>query len=300
MAINWRKPLVLALLKATHSRVPQELEFLRSIEHKSPDEILDIQNERLTRLLQHAWQHTDYYREVLGDTGVVVDGKVHLERFEDIPVLTKAVIRQQGSRLRAKMLPGGRKPYENRTGGSTGEPTVYWQDNHYWDVNVATKMFHFEMHGKDLGELEMKVWGSDRDVVHDTTGWATKAKTFLYNREVRACARLSEQDMDALVKDINQLRPRTLWGYTDGLYTIAKYIVSTETPVHPPAALFGGGGTLFPHVRQTIQKAFNAPMINMYGSREMGDVACECERQDGLHVSSHSHRVEIFSRPVGS
>ena len=299
--INWRKPLVLAMLRATGSPVPQELDFLRAIERKSPDEIQEIQNERLTRLLLHAWQHTDYYREVLGDTGVVVDGKVNLDQFETIPVLTKAIIREQGDRLRARELPGGRKPYMNRTGGSTGEPTVYWQDNHYWDVNVATKMYHFELHGKELGELEMKVWGSDRDVVHDTTGWTTKVKTFLYNREIRACARLSDQDMDALIQDINRLKPRTIWGYTDGLYTVAKYIVRKGAVVHAPAALFGGGGTLFPHMRQTIEDAFKSPMINMYGSREMGDVACECEEQAGLHVSSHSHRVEILDdqgRPV--
>jgi phenylacetate-CoA ligase len=282
------------MLKATRSPVPQELGFLRSIEYKSSGEIRDIQNERLIALLLHAWQNTDYYREVLSDTGVVVDGKVHLERFEEIPVLTKDIIRQQGDRLRARALPDGRKPFMNRTGGSTGEPTVYWQDNYYWDVNVATKLYHFETLGKELGELEMKIWGSDRDIVHDTTGWTIKAKTFLYNREIRACARLSDQDMDALVKDINWLQPRTIWGYTDGLYTLAKYILRSGHPVKAPTALFGGGGTLFPHMRETIQKAFNAPMINMYGSREMGDIACECEARAGLHISSHSHRVEIF------
>jgi phenylacetate-CoA ligase len=293
MAINWRKPIIFALLKATQGPVRAELEFLRSIECKSPEEILVIQTERITKLLLHAWEHTDYYKEVLSDTGVVINGKVRLDRFEEIPILTKEIIRQQGDRLRAKFLPSGRKPYMNRTGGSTGEPTVYWQDNYYWDVNVATKLYHFETHGKQLGELEMKIWGSDRDIVHDTTGWTTKAKAFLYNRHVRACARLSDEDIGCILKDINQLKPRTIWGYTDCIYTIAGYILRTEQSVHSPAALFGGGGTLFPHMRETIQEAFDAPMINMYGSREMGDVACECEKQVGLHVSSHSHRVEI-------
>jgi phenylacetate-CoA ligase len=291
--MNWRKPVILTLLEATGSAVPRELALLRRIERKSTTEIRAIQEERLTRLLCHAWRHTDYYRHVLSAAGVVVDGTVHLERFERIPILTKDIIRRDGERLRATTVPDGRKSYSNRTGGSTGEPTVYWQDSRYWDVNVATKLYHFWMHGKELGELELKVWGSDRDIVHDTAGWKTKAQAFLYNREVRTCARLSDQESAAILDDIDSLEPRTIWGYTDGIYTLAKFMLRTGRSVHAPAALFGGGGTLFPHMREAIEKAFRAPMINMYGSREMGDVACECEQRHGLHVSSHSHRVEV-------
>lgn len=301
MGINWRKPFIFTFFKATSNPVLQELEFLRRIERKSPGEILNIQNERLAKLLRHAWENTAYYKEALSECGVVVEGKVHLDRFDQIPLLTKEIILQQGDRLKANTLPGGRKAYMNRTGGSTGEPTVFYQDNRYWDVNVATKNYHFEVYGKQVGELEMKVWGSDRDVVHDTSGWITKLKNFLYNREIRACGHLTDQDIDTLIQDINALKPRTIWGYTDGIYTIAKYIVRTHARVHPPAALFGGGGTLLPYMREAIETAFSAPMVNMYGSREMGDIACECEQRVGLHVSSHSHRVEILDtqgRPV--
>lgn len=302
MTINWRKMIIFTLFKATHNPVLQELEFLRSIEHRSASDIQDVQNERLINLLRHAWENTLYYKEVLSNCGVVVDGEVHLDRFDEIPILTKETILQQGDRLKATVLPNGRKPYINRTGGSTGQPTVFYQDNHYWNVNVATKNYHFEVHGKQVGELEMKVWGSDRDVVHDTSGWLTKFKNYLYNREIRACGHMTDQDIEVIVQDINSLKPRTIWGYTDGIYTIAKYILRAGlTVVHPPAALFGGGGTLLPRMRETIEEAFGAPMINMYGSREMGDVACECEKQVGLHISSHSHRVEVLGtqgRPV--
>jgi hypothetical protein len=46
---------------------------------------------------------------------------------------------------------------------------VYWQDSHYWDVNVATKLYHFEVLGKRLGEPELKIWGSGRDVTLETS-----------------------------------------------------------------------------------------------------------------------------------
>lgn len=289
---NWRKPIMYALMKGAGSPIPKELQLLRSIEYKTPEEIREIQQQRLVKLLLHAWKNTDYYKEVLSECNVVKDGKVNLDNFENIPFLTKEIIRSEFHRLKAKDHPS----YSNRTGSSTGEPVEYLQDNTYWDINVATKLYHFAMHGKEIGALEMKIWGSDRDIVNDTTGMITKLKTFFYNREIRTCESLSENGIRSIVDDINQLKPKTIWGYTDGIYTIASYIQKHNLNVYPPVALFGGGGTLFPHMVQTIEDAFHAPMINMYGSREMGDIACQCLEKTGLHISSHSHYLEIVNK----
>jgi phenylacetate-CoA ligase len=296
MSLNWRKLLVFGVLRATGSPIPDELRLLRSIERKSSDEVRELQRRRLAMLLRHAWENTEYYRDILSESGVVRDGKVDLDQFENIPFLTKDIIRRQGERLRARTLPQGRKPYANRTGGSTGEPVAYWQDSYYWDINVATKLYHFEVLGKEVGELEMKIWGSDRDFVTETSSWKPKLKNFLYNRKILKCSRLAEGDIHSIVNDINRFRPKSLWGYIDGLYTIAAYVNRHGLEVHPPAAVFGGGGTLFPHMEQAVQTAFQAPAINFYGSREMGDVACECREKGGLHVSSHSHYVEVVDR----
>jgi len=273
MPLNWRKPVIFGVLRATGSPIPSELRLLRSIERKSPEDIRELQRHRLAMLLRHAWEHTAYYRDVLSECGVVQNGKVDLDRFGNMPFLTKDIIRRQGTRLRAMALPKNRKSYRNHTGGSTGEPVTYWQDGYYWDINVATKLYHFEVLGKEVGELEMKIWGSDRDFVLETGGWKPKLKNFLYNRKILKCSRLAEGDIRAIVTDINRLRPKSIWGYIDGLYSIAAYVNRHGLAVHPPTAVFGGGGTLLPHMEQTIQTAFQAPVINFYGSREMGDVA---------------------------
>jgi phenylacetate-CoA ligase len=294
MPLNWRKPIFFGVLRATGSPIPNELRLLRCIERKSPDDIRELQRYRLATLLRHAWENTEYYRGVLSECGVVRNGKVDLDQFANIPFLTKDIIRRQGTKLRTMTLPNNRKSYVNRTGGSTGEPVTYWQDSYYWDINVATKLYHFEVLGKEVGELEMKIWGSDRDFVLETSSWKAKLKNFLYNRRILKCSRLAEGDILSIVNDINRIRPKSIWGYIDGLYTIAAYVNRHGLAVHPPTAVFSGGGTLFPHMEQTIQMAFQAPVINFYGSREMGDVACECREKGGLHVSSHSHQVEII------
>ena len=165
--------------------------------------------------------------------------------------------------MRARELPAGRRSYVNRTGGSTGEPVEFWQDTHYWDVVVATRINHFERFGKKIGELEMKVWGSDRDIVHDTSRWQGKLQSFLYNRRIRTCSGLSGDGIRAIIEEINRYKPRNVWAYVDGMYTIADYVLRCGFKVHAPSAIFIGGGTLLPRMRDVIQEAFGAPVIGV-------------------------------------
>jgi phenylacetate-CoA ligase len=296
MFINWRKPLVFFLLKAQGSRIPGELKFVRSVEWNSSEEIREIQNQRLTRLLLHAWENTEYYRRVLSECGVVRNGTVDLDRFEDIPFLTKDILRSEGSRLKAKHLPKGRKAYVNRTGGSTGEPLEFWQDSYYNAVNVANKLYHFGMLGKETGELEMKIWGSERDHFVDTSGWFTKLRNFIYNRKIENCVRLSEQNICLIIGNINRFKPKVIWAYLGGVYAIADYANRNDLELHSPTAVAVGATTLYPHMEEAIEKAFHSCVINYYGSREMGAVACQCKEKAGLHITSHSHRVETIDK----
>ncbi len=232
---------------------------------------------------------------------MVRDGKVDLGRFDTLPILTKEIIRSQRQRLRARTLPAGRRAFVNKTGGSTGQQVEYDQDNHYWDINVATKLYHFEVLGKRLGDPELKVWGSARDVSDETAEWKRRAANWLYNRRISTCTELGPADIERIIGEINAFRPATVWGYVDGLYTIATYINQQGRNLHAPMAVLSCGGTLLPTMVDPIRRAFGAPVVNFYGSREMGDVACGCSEADGLHISLNSHRVEIVDaneRPV--
>jgi phenylacetate-CoA ligase len=299
--LNWRKPVIHGLLRLTGSDVPQLLTLARTASALSADALRDLQREKLRALLLHAFRETDYYRRVLSDTGVVRDGSVALANFEQIPFLTKDVMRREGPALRAANLPAGRKGFVNRTGGSTGEPCEFWQDSYYDAGNTADKLFHFETLGKQPGEPEFKIWGATRDLVRDTGTHTARAKNFLYNRHVESCAILSEQRIREIIAGINRVQPKTLWSYVDGAFTIARYALEHGCALHSPAAVFCGGGTLLPPMREAIEAAFRCPAVNYYGSREMGAVACLCPEGGGLHITSHSHVVEVVNedgRPV--
>ena len=299
-ASNWRGPLINAAFHFQNPHVLPELDLIRSIE-QSPEKIDAIQKRRLEELLLHAWAETDYYHEVLEDCGAVRHGRLNLNRFTEIPFLTKKIIREQGARLRAKSLPDNRRAYANRSSGTSGEPVHFWQDNVYWDTTIATRIYHFSMAGKDIGEREMKIWGSERDLYQGTIGLKAKLQNWVYNRRFEQCFHLPENSMRQIIAHINTWKPAMLWCYRDGIYVLAQYINQHSIAVHPPASVVLGGATVYPFMAATIEKAFRAPVISAYGSREIGAAACECGTGEGHHLAAQSHVVEsigLNERPV--
>lgn len=290
---NWRRPLIFGLMRLTGSPIPTELNLLRSVERLPRKQVLEHQERRLSRLLLHAWENTEYYKKILSECGVVRNGEVNLSRFEQIPPLTKDIIRREGERLKAKRLPKGRI-YPNSSGGSTGQPTQFWQDTHYWDLNIATKLYHFEVMGKEVGDPEMKIWGSPEDLFKGTIGVRAKLKNFLYNRKLEPCFHLPDERIETIIHDINRFKPKIIWSYLDAVYVVAQYLIRNDLSTHKPRAIFVGASTLYPHIVTTIEKALRAPVINFYGSRELGDVACQCEEQEGLHIAALLNKVETI------
>jgi phenylacetate-CoA ligase len=291
--MNLRKSVLQSLLRISGSGVPGELALISEIE-RSAERVAEVQRTRLAELLRHAWSQVPYYRDTLQACGAVRDGRVNLDRFSDIPLLTKEVIRAEGDRLRAKALPQGRKAYPNASGGSTGEPVRFWQDNGYWDATIAVRTYHFSTVGKQLGEREMKIWGNERDLFDGTLGWKATLQNWAYNRRFEQCWHLPEAQIQKILRDIDEWKPKLLWCYRDGIDAVAKYVLHHGLRPHAPAAIVLGGATVYPYMVQVIEQAFHSPAISAYGSREVGAVACQCLERAGHHIATSSNVVETI------
>jgi phenylacetate-CoA ligase len=47
-------------------------------------------------------------------------------------------------------------------------------------------------------------------------------------------------------------------------------------------------------MRETVARVFKCPVFDRYGSREMMDMACDCECHEGLHVNPVLQHIEIL------
>lgn len=290
--MNWGKPIIYLLLTLSGSNVLKNLKEIEKINLLSLEDKQEYQKNKLKVLLLHAYNNVPYYHKVLSEVGVVINNEIYLENFHKIPILTKDIIRREGTNLYSSDYKT-RKFYENTSGGSTGQPVKFIQDKEYDSWNIASKIFFFRKFGKDEGAKEIKLWGSDRDIIKGNLTPKDRLVNFLYNRKFFNCYNFSEKNMDELAKLHNTFKPCTYWAYVDGIFEFSKYILKNKIKLFTPKFIVTTIGPLHEYNRQVIQEAFGCKVYNQYGSREMGVISIENKNKE-MDIFFWRHVVELF------
>lgn len=290
--INWRKPIIYFLSWLQGSK---RMEYYHQIlqYEKMPDEDLKvIQEEKLKKLLLHAYTNVPYYKTILSESGVIENDEIHLENFSNIPILTKDILKKEFNNLKSKDI-DKRHAFKNHSGGSTGEPTEFMQDKEYDDWNIANKMSYRNIVGHQIGMKEMRLWGSERDFLGDKEDPIIIIRNFFFNRKDLNAFRMTQEDMLKYCNIINKWKPLWIEAYTNPIYELAKFAEKKNIKMHSPLGIVSSAGTLYPEIKGKLEKVFNCSILNRYGSREVGDIACGL---DELKVSTWNAKIEILKR----
>ncbi len=250
------------------------------------------QAQRINHLLQHAYAHCSYYREMFDHHGIAVDGIVRSERFHEIPLLDRRTVKRRSNDLIAQRHLSN--AIWNSSGGSTGEPVRIFQDQTFRDTARANKFLFDEWTGIKLGDKKLWLWGSERDLFKGKESWGDQLADLVNRRMKLNSFRMGKNHLPLYVERINQYKPDQMLCYVQSIEALAKYIHNEGLKVHSPVSIMTTAGTLYPDIRSLLEEVFGAPIFNRYGSREVGDIASECNHHRGLHVSAMTHLVEIL------
>ncbi len=242
-----------------------------------------IQLDRFNLLLRHAVDRVPFYRNRIASIHGNFPEIKSFADLREIPILTKQEIQSNLDKLVAL---GVNKSdlIKDATGGSTGEPLVFYRDQRAqrWMVS-ATERFRRWI-GYIPGDKLALIWGADRDFPPNIPNHERWLNVF------NCC----ETDIERFVLELIAWKPRTIRGYAGSLHLVARFILNRGLPQICPVAVESAAETLTEEMRQDIQKAFGAPVFNFYGSREIPGIACEDSLHDGLLVADDVRLVEII------
>ena len=127
----------------------------------------------LSDLLLHCKHAVPYYAERMA--GLTKDDiiKNPEDCLQTLPLLTKAIIREDFDRLKSTDLEH-RKWYYNTSGGSTGVPIRLIQDREYRSRSRAVTMLFSHFADREEGEPVMFLWGSEREILASSIGIKAK------------------------------------------------------------------------------------------------------------------------------
>lgn len=287
--MNFRGPLYFGYATARGHAFPQLLEeFTQRWRQKTS---VERGRTALVRLLRHCRDSVPYYSQWMQKRGCDPDQPE--ECLRRLPLLTKQIIRDHWEQLQSADLSQRRWHY-NTSGGSTGEPIRLIQDDHFDDHSTAVTLFYRRLIGHEPGDRLVRLWGSERDLENCRRNWRAQVFAWLQNTSNLNAFQMTPGRMREFLKTLNQGKPCVIWAYAQSIYELADFAALERFAIRPPRAVIASAGTLYSFMRERIASVFGCPVFNLYGSREVGAIACELPGGPSLWVHPEIQWIEII------
>lgn len=249
------------------------------------------QGVRLNQLLTHAKNNVPYYRPYLKHYDENNKSyKYNSDYLQELPILTKAIIQEFHSDLKSADFIKF-KPRLQRTGGTTGEPTIFYHDHKKLDFTRMALLRSFYWANYTVGKKCLKT-GAGQHEVTINKGLKGKVKGWLYNRTFVDGSNLHDEAVDKILKKLTSGKYKVLWGYASLINELASIPYVKQLNIKLDTVITSSE-MLFPYQRNRIVEAFNAPVFDNYSSREFA-IAAECASHAGLHVNEELLFVELL------
>ncbi len=278
-----------------HERLKRHntVDILREMEQTqwmSQDRISTLQVRRLREFLTDVDRHVPYYRELFDRIGFSPADVSSLNDLEQLPLLDKAVIRANTDALKAENSKGLAR---FNTGGSSGEPLIFYIGKKRVSHDVAAKWRATRWWDVDIGDSEIVVWGSPIELGAQDRIRYVRDK--ILRTRLLPAFEMSKERVDGFIQEIRSVRPKMLFGYPSAISHIALQAEAQGVRMDDLGikAAFVTSEKLYEHQSAAISRVFGCQVANGYGGRDAGFIAHQCPN-GGMHITAEDIIVEIL------
>lgn len=252
-----------------------KLASLKESQWWSSCDITKYKQERLINLLRHAVETVPFYREFYGDHGIRIGDVRGLEDLERLPILTKALVRENQERLVSQAFPR-RALVTGLTSGTTGTPLKIRSLPSATAFQWAVWWRHKERFGLHPGDrhlmlgARMPARADDRRCPwrHDYANRRTYLSTSHLTRDV----------VESLVQLVNSQRYRFITGYPSAIAHLCQLVEEAGEGISsPPAMIITGSDSLTQNMVEDFRRVFRCPTSEQYGMAEFAGNLSKCE-----------------------
>jgi phenylacetate-CoA ligase len=263
-----------------------------------PEKLLAHQLYQIQNVVDHAQATVPFHKERLAPFASWPPGSLTLERFRDVPIMSRVEVQAAGKDLQTRRLPSGHGPTSTvKTSGSTGRPVEVLSTGVVSVMTQALSLRGHLWHGRDFSAKSVRIRHAPRP------GNGTDHKRWVPLPYGGPSVTIDEGMPDSKVFDQLLLEDPDYLECPPALM-LALAQRSEESGRRPKslreARTFGEA--LDPGVREFCAGVWSVPIIDNYGAREVGTIAHQCPQSEMLHVQSENVLVEVLDdhdRPCG-
>lgn len=278
-----------------HAGLARRMREIRRFERMSEKDQRATQQQRLQRILTHAYNTVPFYRRQF-DTAGFRPSDARVDRPLPLPILKRDDLRYRADQLLSNLFPRS-ELRTSVTGGTTSTPVPFHRDIEALRNKTALQMQLNSWTGFNEGDSVLMLWGAHRDLaMKPSWRWRLYEETLL-RRIPAPSGFLSEEILERFRQRYERHRPKVLYAYTNVLVAFAGYLKKHGLR-HRPQTLIVTAEMLTTPNRALIESVFERPVFDHYGSRDIGMIASECSHHQGLHFHPWSSYVEF--EPIGN
>lgn len=208
------------------------------------------------------------------------------------PVLSKEEVRRQPEAFVSDAW-AGKKLIREQTSGTTGTPLSVFVSREalrkwYALHEIRTKNWHgvsFRDRWAILGGQLVAPYDRDRPPF------------WVYNAALKqlylSTHHLSQKNLPAYAGALKRFGPRYLVVYPSSGSVLAEYLLKNAIDIDSIKVVFSNAEVLLDRQRQSMSRAFNAPVVNTYGMGEQVVGASECDHGT-MHLWPEVQVLEVF------
>jgi phenylacetate-CoA ligase len=265
----------------------------------SRQDVERLQNSRLHDLVKHSYETVPYYRRIFKENKVDPKDIRNPADLSKLPILTKEDIKKNRTDLVSRSFDqNSLVPYQS---GGSGNPIQFFVTKESQSRELAAEFRAYGWAGYRLGDRCFMFWGSPFDL-SKANAIIKRINMIIERVYIADTYVLSDRVFVESARILRKFRPEIIRGYTSSVLMMAKYINDTHIRDVRPKAVITSAETLYDSMRKTIEDAFDCPVFDYYGSREIGAIAAECEEHHGYHISAENVVVEFVDdgQPVSA
>lgn len=256
-------------------------DLLKKSQWWSADKLEEYQLEQLSKLINHAYENVPYYHRIFDERGLKPKDIQDIKDLEQLPLLTRDIIRENSRDLCAKNYSPGQFQHVT-TGGSSGTPLELYLESGVTDAKEWAFMktqwervgYRFRdrcsiFRGYNVPPSENKFW-----------------KSQLFGKwMIFSSYDINEKNIESYVKKIKEYKPEFIQAYPSAITLFAKHLQENDLNNFPPIkAILCGSENIFPMQRKFLEETFNTRVYSWYGLTEKVVLAGECEVSNHYHI----------------
>lgn len=260
-------------------------EFEKIHRRLSEDELLHLQQARIISLVKLAYENTSFYKEKFDRIGLSYSDIRSVDDLHLIPKTTKDDVRKFFSGMMNNEARWHRRL--STTGGSTGIPLRLYHDRRDRALSYVWRMLY---------EVSLDPWCNKGLIYRDIKGLKSRLRPF-FNLPERTtlldASNFDEADIRSFIEGVVKTRAELVAGYSGGILAVAKFLKTNGLRIERVKAVWATSSMLTPRDREFISMAFNAPVIDQYGSCEIFSIAHSFNGYGSMLANSESRYLVL-------